>query len=76
MAEAAVPARAPAPRRCIFVSHRQSDSSDAVHLANAILAYHPNGSDPYDVWLDVWDQPLARISHQAACRRQKALGFH
>ena len=57
-AEAAIPARPYAPRRCIFVSHRQSDSLKAVHLANAILAYHPNDSDPYDVWLDVWDPAL------------------
>ena len=49
------------PRGCIFVSHRQSDSRKAVHLANAILAYRPNGSHPFDVWLDVWDPALHRL---------------
>lgn len=59
-AEAADPAQASAPCRCIFVSHRQADSDSAVHLAKAILAYNPLDSDPYDVWLDVWDPALNR----------------
>lgn len=46
------------PRRCIFVSHRQTDSGQAVDLANAILAHRPNGSQPFDVWLDVWNPNL------------------
>ena len=59
-AEAALPTQ-PSPRRCVFVSHRRSDSRQAVHLANAILAYRPNGSHPFDVWLDVWDPALNRL---------------
>ena len=46
------------PRRCIFVSHRRADSGKAEQLANAILPHCPNGSQPFDVWLDVWDPAL------------------
>ena len=48
----------PLPRRCIFVSHRRIDWAIAEHLANAILAHHPPGAQPFDVWLDVWDPTL------------------
>ena len=59
-AEAALPTM-PSPRRCVFVSHRRCDSHQAVHLANAILDYRPNGSHPFDVWLDVWDPALRQL---------------
>ena len=51
----------PAPRKCIFVSHRQCDRSEAEHLAGAILNCNDDFGG-YDVWLDVWDPDLNRLN--------------
>lgn len=53
------------PRKCIFVSHRQSDSSKAEDLPRAITAFDERGSPNYDVWLDVWDPALDQLASKS-----------
>ena len=55
-------------RKCIFVSHRQSDSCKAEHLAREITRHREAGRQKYDVWLDVWDPALGQLASDPQTR--------